>query len=107
MADKEVLTSRMIDRPIRPLFPAGWRHETQIIALVFSADKRERPGRTGDHRRLGGAGVIGDPVPYDDRGRRPRRPAVDGRARHQPACEQRKRRSLVDIILAGESRDGW
>src|SRR3954463_15004579 len=36
--EKEVLTSRLIDRPIRPLFPAGWRHETQIIALVLSAD---------------------------------------------------------------------
>ena len=36
--EKEVLTSRMIDRPIRPLFPAGWRHETQVIALVLSAD---------------------------------------------------------------------
>jgi polyribonucleotide nucleotidyltransferase len=36
--EKEVLTSRMIDRPIRPLFPNGWRHETQIIALVLSAD---------------------------------------------------------------------
>src|ERR1700745_3840402 len=37
-AEKEVLTSRLIDRPIRPLFPAGWRHETQVIALVLSAD---------------------------------------------------------------------
>src|SRR5215212_11633138 len=37
-AEKEVLTSRVIDRPIRPLFPAGWRYETQIIALVLSAD---------------------------------------------------------------------
>src|ERR671921_2314904 len=36
--EKEVLTSRLIDRPIRPLFPAGWRNETQIIALVISAD---------------------------------------------------------------------
>src|SRR5580765_6311974 len=36
--EKEVLTSRCIDRPIRPLFPAGWRHESQIIALVLSAD---------------------------------------------------------------------
>src|SRR3954467_1319797 len=34
-SEKEVLTSRFIDRPIRPLFPAGWRHETQIIALVL------------------------------------------------------------------------
>src|SRR6059036_4133834 len=37
-AEKEVLTSRVIDRPIRPLFPAGWRYETQIVALVLSAD---------------------------------------------------------------------
>src|SRR4026208_486063 len=36
--EKEVLTSRLIDRPIRPIFPAGWRNETQIIALVLSAD---------------------------------------------------------------------
>src|SRR5438309_602847 len=38
-AEKEVLTSRVIDRPIRPLFPSGWRHESQIIALVLSADQ--------------------------------------------------------------------
>src|SRR5213596_2089949 len=36
--EKEVLTSRLIDRPIRPLFPDGWRNETQVIALVISAD---------------------------------------------------------------------
>src|SRR3982075_3135329 len=37
-AEKEVLTSRMIDRPIRPLFPPGWRYETPIIALLISPD---------------------------------------------------------------------
>src|SRR6267154_2522847 len=37
--EKEVLTSRCIDRPTRPLFPQGWRYETQIIALVLSADQ--------------------------------------------------------------------
>src|SRR6266545_4773350 len=37
-AEKEVLTSRLIDRPIRPLFPSGWRYESQVIALVLSAD---------------------------------------------------------------------
>ena len=36
--EKEVLTSRVIDRPLRPLFPAGWRRETQIIAFVLSSD---------------------------------------------------------------------
>jgi len=38
-SEKEVLTSRCIDRPLRPLFPPGWHHETQIIALVLSADE--------------------------------------------------------------------
>src|SRR5215467_12264676 len=36
--EKEVLTSRLIDRPIRPLFTPGWNYETQIIALLLSAD---------------------------------------------------------------------
>jgi polyribonucleotide nucleotidyltransferase len=42
-SEKEVLTSRQIDRPIRPLFPEGFRNETQVIALVFSADKENDP----------------------------------------------------------------
>src|SRR5687768_13991986 len=37
-AEKEVLTSRLIDRPCRPLFSSGWRYETQIIAMLISAD---------------------------------------------------------------------
>src|SRR5262245_26763796 len=38
LAEKEVLTSLVIDRPIRPLSPSGWRYETQVISLVLSAD---------------------------------------------------------------------
>lgn len=38
-AEKEVLTSRLIDRPLRPLFPEGFYFETQVIASVLSADK--------------------------------------------------------------------
>src|SRR3982750_830909 len=71
-AEEEVLTCRVIDRPIRPLFPAGWRYETQIIALVLSAD-------TGPVR---GARPVRHPVPEDDR-RRARGPR--GRAiRREP-----------------------
>jgi len=36
--EKEILTSRMIDRPLRPLFPEGWSCETQVIGLLLSAD---------------------------------------------------------------------
>ncbi|MGB0909972.1 MAG: polyribonucleotide nucleotidyltransferase [Nitrospirales bacterium] len=38
-SEKEVLTSRLIDRPIRPLFPEGYYYETQVIAAVLSIDK--------------------------------------------------------------------
>src|SRR5438105_8788083 len=43
MSEKEILTSRLIDRPIRPLFPEGYSHETQIIAMVLSADPQRDP----------------------------------------------------------------
>jgi polyribonucleotide nucleotidyltransferase len=42
-SEKEVLTSRLIDRPIRPLFPEGFSNETQVIALVLSADPKNDP----------------------------------------------------------------
>ncbi len=42
-SEKEILTARQIDRPVRPLFPDGFRNETQLIALVFSADKENDP----------------------------------------------------------------
>jgi polyribonucleotide nucleotidyltransferase len=41
--EKEVLTSRMIDRPCRPLFTEGYRNETQVIASVISADPDNNP----------------------------------------------------------------
>src|SRR5262245_41840077 len=41
--EKETLTSRLIDRPLRPLFPDGWHYETQVIALVLSADIEHDP----------------------------------------------------------------
>src|SRR4051812_33172962 len=43
-SEKEILTSRLIDRPVRPLFPEGYAHETQIIAMVLSADPQHDPG---------------------------------------------------------------
>ncbi len=43
-SEKEILTSRLIDRPVRPLFPEGFAHETQIIAMVLSADPQHDPG---------------------------------------------------------------
>src|SRR5580693_5896903 len=63
-SEKEVLTSRLIDRPIRPLFPDGFSHETQIIAMVISADPEQDPNSLA----IVGAGAalaISDiPFPY-------------------------------------------
>src|SRR4026207_2161809 len=42
-AEKETLTSRMIDRPIRPLFPKGWFNEVQVQSIVLSADGANDP----------------------------------------------------------------
>jgi polyribonucleotide nucleotidyltransferase len=102
MADKEVLTSRMIDRPIRPLFPAGWRHETQIIALVLSADKENDAdvlAITGASAALKLAGI-----PFDTTIAGVRVGLVDGQYVINPTYDQRKK-SLVDMVLAG-SKDG-
>ncbi|MGH9459672.1 MAG: polyribonucleotide nucleotidyltransferase [Vicinamibacteria bacterium] len=42
-SEKEILTSRLIDRPIRPLFPETWHCETQVVGLVLSSDKENDP----------------------------------------------------------------
>jgi polyribonucleotide nucleotidyltransferase len=47
MSEREILTSRQIDRPIRPLFPDGFRSETQVIAFVLSADTENDPDVAG------------------------------------------------------------
>ncbi len=46
-SEKEILTSRQIDRPIRPLFPETFRNETQVVAFVYSADKANDPDVLG------------------------------------------------------------
>jgi polyribonucleotide nucleotidyltransferase len=45
--DKEVLSARLIDRPIRPMIPKGWRYETQIVATVYSAEPDFDPDTLG------------------------------------------------------------
>jgi polyribonucleotide nucleotidyltransferase len=42
-SDRETLTSRLIDRPLRPMFPEGFRNETQVVATVVSSDNANMP----------------------------------------------------------------
>jgi polyribonucleotide nucleotidyltransferase len=97
-SEKEVLTSRLIDRPIRPLFPAGWRHETQIVALVLSADVENDSdvlAITGASAALAIASV-----PFTRTIAGVRVGLVDGEFLINPTFEQR-RRSRLDLIVAG------
>jgi polyribonucleotide nucleotidyltransferase len=97
-AEKEVLTSRVIDRPIRPLFPAGWRHETQIIAMVLSADTNYDP----DVLALTGASaaLAISKIPFQKTIAGVRVGQVDGKFIINPTYEQR-RKSLLDLVIAG------
>ncbi len=100
-SEKEVLTSRLIDRPIRPLFPAGWRHETQVIALVLSADGEN----DSDVLAITGASAaLGlSTIPFTRTIAGVRVGLVDGQYLINPTFEER-RRSRLDLIVAG-SRD--
>ena len=46
-SEREILVARMIDRPIRPLFPEGYFQDTQIVALLLSADLENEPDTMG------------------------------------------------------------
>jgi polyribonucleotide nucleotidyltransferase len=101
-AEKEVLTSRLIDRPIRPLFPAGWRFETQIIALVLSADGEND---TDVLAVTGASAALAlSEIPSEKAIAGVRVGLVDGRYIINPTFEQRKQ-SKLDLIVAG-SKDG-
>ena len=52
MSEREVLTSRQIDRPVRPMFAEGFKCETQVIAFVLSADSDNDPDVLGHQRRV-------------------------------------------------------
>src|SRR5436190_2842329 len=101
-AEKEVLTSRVIDRPIRPLFPSGWRYETQVIALVLSADTENDT----DVLAITGASaaLALSEIPFEKTIAGVRVGLVDDQYVVNPTFEQRKR-SKLDLVVAG-SADG-
>jgi polyribonucleotide nucleotidyltransferase len=63
-SEKEILTSRLIDRPIRPLFPDGFLHETQIIAMVLSADPEQDPNSLAIAGAAAALAISDIPFPY-------------------------------------------
>src|SRR3989454_2031221 len=98
--EKEVLTSRLIDRPIRPLFAAGWRYETQIIALLLSADQEN----DADVLAITGASaaLALSEIPFEKTIAGVRVGIVNGEVVVNPTFAQRKE-SKLDLIVAGSS----
>ena len=101
-SEKEVLTSRLIDRPCRPLFPSGWRYETQIIALLMSADTEN----DADVLAITGASaaLALSEIPFEKTIAGVRVGIVNGEYVINPTYEERKQ-STLDLIVAG-SADG-
>ena len=97
-SEKEILTSRLIDRPVRPLFPEGYLHETQIIAMVLSADPEQDPASLA----VVGAGAalaISD-IPFAHILGGVRVGMVDGHCVPNPTYSE-ARESKLNIMVAG------
>ena len=97
-SEKETLTSRLIDRPMRPLFPKGWNREIQIIATVLSSDL----DTDSDMPALNGAAValaVSD-IPFCGPVAAVRVGKVDGHLLINPTNTQLKE-STLNLIVAG------
>lgn len=96
--EKEILTSRLIDRPLRPLFPDGFHVETQIVANVISADSDNDPDILSV--TAASAALFLSPIPFHTPVAGVRIGLVDGRYIVNPTYEQ-LRASQLNLVVAG------
>ncbi len=97
-SEKETLTARLIDRPIRPLFPKDYRYETQVIATVLSMDQENDP----DVLSMIGASAaleISD-IPFEGPIACVRVISIDGQLKINPTISECEK-SDINIIVAG------
>ncbi|HET9491177.1 MAG TPA: polyribonucleotide nucleotidyltransferase [Methylomirabilota bacterium] len=97
-AEHEVLTSRLIDRPIRPLFPKGFRNEVQVICLTISADGQNE----ADVLAMNGASaaLCLSGIPFDGPVGAVRVGLVDGKLVANPTVAQQQLCTL-ELVIAG------
>src|SRR5215471_15028525 len=98
LSEKEVLTCRLIDRPIRPLFPEGFMNETQIIAMVLSADPEQDPNSLAIVGAAAALAISDIPFPYILGGVRVG--MKDGEYIANPSYSE-TRESKLNIVVAG------
>src|SRR3984957_2681717 len=101
-SEKEVLTCRQIDRPIRPLFPETFRNETQVIALVLSADKENDPDVVGIN--AAGAALALSDIPFGAHIGAVRVGQVNGEFVVNPSYAERLESTLNITVVA--TKDG-
>jgi polyribonucleotide nucleotidyltransferase len=99
---KETLTSRLIDRPIRPLFPDGFRNEVQVICLVISGDSENDPDVLAINGASAALGLSG--IPFSGPVGAVRVGLVDGQFVANPTTAERAA-SQIDLVVAG-TEDG-
>jgi polyribonucleotide nucleotidyltransferase len=102
-SEKEVLTSRLIDRPIRPLFPDGFYNEVQVVATVLSVNPEvdtDIPAMLGASAALALSGV-----PFQGPIGAARVGYVSGEYVLNPTTTQTKSESALDLVVAG-TREG-
>src|SRR5580692_9103952 len=99
-SEREILTSRMIDRPLRPLFPEAWRNETQIVAMVLSADSENDPDMIGI-TAASAAAFVSD-LPFTTPVAAVRVGLVDGKLLANPTTAEQKTSLLNIVVVASE-----
>ena len=99
--EKEILVSRLIDRPMRPLFPDSWRNETQIIAMVLSADSANDPDVIAV--TAASAAAYCSDLPFSDPIAAVRVGLLDGQLVANPTVAEQKT-SKLNIVVAGTEK---
>jgi len=96
-SEKEVLGSRLIDRPLRPLFAEGYFHETQVIATVLSVDQEHDPELVA---AIGASIALGiSDIPFNGPIAAARIGSIDGKLICNPSLKQQKEAEL-DLVVA-------
>jgi len=97
-SEREILTSRLTDRPLRPLFPEGWSNETQIVAMVLSADSENDPDVIAV--TAASAALFISKIPFEKPIAAVRVGLIDGKLTVNPTVAEQKT-SLMNLIVAG------
>ncbi len=97
-SEREILTSRLTDRPLRPLFPEGYSTETQIVSMVLSADSENDPDVIG--LTAASAALFISKIPFETPIAAVRVGLIDGKLVVNPTVAEQKT-SLLNLVVAG------